>query len=617
MRQLAPVGAGFLVLAATLLWAADDKPRKAQVEPMSQDRFSEIHAPLFQPPKSTNAGSLTERIAASLPGTKASSTPIARRNFVDQHIFSKMARDRVPHAALTSDNEFLRRVTLDLTGRIPSPQEVTAFTADTDPAKRDKAIDKLLTTEAYVDKWAYTFMDIFRANGKMGRGQNLFHYWMKENLRVDRPYDDVVRSMISSSAKSNHVSAASNVIAREHVQGKPQPDDGNDLGMVQQLDTDDELAILYGKTFLGINLSCISCHDGKGHLEKVNVWLSGKKRSEFYQNASFLGNSRYLMYWEHGKPQSGEFLIDDHNPGYNTKGASMIRVPRFGGPNNPAFILTGEKPRPGAEPREELGRLLTADPQFARATVNLFWSKLMGFGIVEPFDEFDLARLDPKNVPPGWELQASHPELLETLAKDFRANGYSLRRLLATICKSNTYQLSARFEGEWKESYTKYFARKFVRMLNAEELHDAIALATSRPGSFTAGTEKVGMTMQLSGPAGGGDIKYFMQTFGQSNRSNPPHAQAPSPLQPILLMQSPVVNDRVLAAKDSRVQRLLDTYKTDNARIVDELFLATLSRQPSGGEKQVALAAIDKSRVEGAQNLQWALINQVEFFFNH
>ena len=125
------------------------------------------------------------------------------------------------------------------------------------------------------------------------------------------------------------------------------------------------------------------------------------------------------------------------------------------------------------------------------------------------------------------------------------------------------------------------------------------------------------MSMQLSGPAGGGDVKYFMQTFGQSNRSNPPHPLTGSPLQPILLMQSPVVNDRVLAAKDSRVQRLLDTYKSDNARVVDELFLATLSRPPSGNEKQVALAAIDKSRVEGAQNLQWALINQVEFFFNH
>ncbi len=367
---------------------------------------------------------------------------------------------------------------------------MAAFVADTDPAKRDKAIERLLDSEAYVDKWAYFFMDLFRANGKMGRGQNLFHYWMRENLRVDRPYDDAVRSIIASSAKSNHVSAASNVIAREHVQGKPQPDDGNDLGMVQQLDTDDELAILYGKTFLGINLSCISCHDGKGHLEKVNVWLSHKKRSEFFQNASFLGNTRHLVYCRHGKPQSGEILIDDEDPGYNTKGASMIRVPRFGGPHDPAFILDGEKPKEGAEPRDEMARMITSNPQFARATVNLFWARLMGFGIVEPYDEFDLARLDPKNLPAGWQLQASHPELLEQLAADFRTNGYSLKHLLGTICRSSAYQLSARFDGQWKDSYTKYFARKFVRMLDAEELHDSITFRHQPARFFRHGRRK-------------------------------------------------------------------------------------------------------------------------------
>ncbi|MSV29879.1 MAG: DUF1553 domain-containing protein [Bryobacterales bacterium] len=366
-----------------------------------------------------------------------------------------------------------------------------------------------------------------------------------------------------------------------------------------------------------MNLSCISCHDGKGHLEKVNVWLSRQKRSQFFQNSAFMGNSRYLMYWEDGKPQSGEFLIDDNSPGYDTKGASMIRVPRFGGPGTPAYIMTGEKPKTGAEPREELGRMITADPQFARATTNMFWARLMGFGIVEPFDEFDLARQDPKNLPAGWDLQPSHPELLNALAKDFRANNFSLRTLLGTICKSNAYQLSARYNGEWKDSYTKYYARKFVRQLNAEEIHDAIATATSRPGSFAYGGEKMGMAMQLSGPAGGGDVRYFMQTFGQSNRSNPARNPTGSPLQPLLLMQSSVVNDRVVAAKDSRVQRLLDTYKTDDKRVVEELFLATLNRPPAETENKVALEALGKNRIDGAQNLQWALINQVEFVFNY
>ncbi len=605
---------GLVLAALAALLPAADKPRQAKPEAMAADRFAEAHAPLFQPPNSKDAGALTEKIAARLPAARGAAT--RRVNYIDEHIFGRMEREGIPHAALSSDHEFLRRVTLDLTGRIPSPDDVRAFVADRDPAKRDKLIDRLLATEAFVDKWAYFFMDLFRANGKMGRGQNLFHYWMKENLRADRPYDDTVRAIIAAAAKSNHVVAASNLIAREHVQAKPQPDDGDDFGMVQQLDTDDELAILYAKTFLGINLSCISCHDGQGHLEKVNVWLSRKKRSEFFQNSSFLGRTRYLMYWEDGKPQSGEFVVDDHNPGYNTKGASMIRTPRFGGPAAAAFILTGEKARPGAEPREEMGRLLTAHPQFARATVNLFWSRLMGFGIVEPFDEFDLARQDPKRLPAGWQAQPSHPELLDALARDFRAGGHSVRRLLATICRSNAYQLSARFEGEWKEAYTKFYARKFVRMLNAEELHDSMALATSRPGSFTYGGEKMGMAMQLSGPSGGGDLKYFLQTFGQSNRNNPPRPLTGTPLQPLLLMQSPVVTDRVLAAKDSRVQRLLDTY-SDNARVVEEMFLATLSRPPSGPEQEVALGELAKDRRQGAQNLQWALINQVEFFFNY
>jgi len=100
-----------------------------------------------------------------------------------------MRREGVPHAPLSSDYEFLRRVTLDLTGRLASTDQVRAFIADRDPAKRDKLIGQLLQSEPYVDKWAYFFMDLFRANGKMGRGQDLFHYWMKENLSVDRPSD--------------------------------------------------------------------------------------------------------------------------------------------------------------------------------------------------------------------------------------------------------------------------------------------------------------------------------------------------------------------------------------------------------------------------------------------
>jgi hypothetical protein len=108
----------------------------------------------------------------------------------------------------------------------------------------------------------------------------------------------------------------------------------------------------------------------------------------------------------------------------------------------------------------------------------------LGFGIVEPYDEFDLARLDPRRLPPGWDAQPSHPELLEELAADFRKNGYSLRHLFRTVCRSNAYQLSARFDGEWKDAYTKYYARKFVRLLSAEGY--ARYDPTGRPASSNA-----------------------------------------------------------------------------------------------------------------------------------
>ena len=294
----------------------------------------------------------------------------------------------------------------------------------------------------------------------------------------------------------------------------------------------------------------------------------------------------------------------------------MIRVPRRGGSAEPAFILTGKRLEPGEEPREGLGRQLTSHPQFARATANLFWSRLMGVGIVEPHDEFDLSRQNPQSLPEGWALQPTHPRLLDALTSDFRRGNHSLKRLLGTICRSSAYQLSSRFYGEWKESYTPYFARKFARMLSSEELHDSIVLATERPGEFKFGDQTVGLAMKLGEPGGGDDVKHLMRTFGQSNRNNPALPLTGSVLQPLVLMQSPVLNDRILAKDGSRVERVLKRYHEDE-KVVDELFLATLSRSPSEAEKKVATTALSRDRTAGAQNLQWALINCVEFLYNY
>lgn len=608
-----------LAAAAALLAAVCSAQQPAEnaraEESLTPEQFREAHAPLTRPRDAgSDLAALTELVAA--PAALEASAPVARRNFVDDRIFGKIERHAIPRAPLAGDAEFLRRVQLDLIGRIPTPAEVRAFTADRAAGKRAAKIDELLAREAFAEKWAYFYMDLFRANGKMGRGRELFHYWLKENLRSDRPYDEWVQALITSAGKSSNALAASNVIAREHVQGKAQPDDGRDMGMVHQLDTHDELTILYGKAFLGLNLSCISCHDGVDHLEQVNVHLTGKTRNDFHRQAAFLGRTRYLMYWENGDVKANEFLVDDLAPGYDTAGSSMLRVARLGGEASPRFLLGGEEPRDGENPRDAFARILTAHPQFARATANLFWKQLMGYGIVEPHDEFDLARQDPANLPAGWRLQPTHPALLHELAEDFRNSGFRLKHLFRRICNSSAYQLSARFPGEWDPNHKPFFARKFVRMLSAEELHDAIAVSTSRPGRFKFGGDIVGLAMQLSEPQGGTDLKHLLRTFGQSTRRNPPRPLNGSVRQPLALMQSPVLSERVEAHGDSRVQRLLDTYDEDG-RVVDELFLATLARDPSEAEREVALAALRSDRARGAENLQWALINNVEFFFNH
>jgi len=616
-----------LPLTAVLCWAADSQQKKPPAD--TAEMSSDVHAPLFQTPKSNDAGVRTAKLTEGLPKAGGPTVKVPRRNFIDEFIFGKMEQDHIPSAPLSTDQEFFRRVTLDLTGRIPSTAELREFLADTSADKRAHLIDRLIGSPAFVDKWSYFYMDLIRANGKMGRGINLFHYTLKESLAADRPYDDFVRAMIAGSAKSNLVVASVNPIVREHVEGKPGQVEGpDDLRKINQIDTHDELTILFGKVFLGINLSCISCHDGANHLEKVNVYLSKQKRSDFFQQAGFLGNTRYIPHVERTESIMGHFIVDDLGTGYDTKSDSMLRMKRLGGPSSPKFILTDEAVKPNAEPRAELARMMTSSPQFARATVNLYWSKLMGFGIVEPVDEFDLDRQDPKNVPAGWQLQPSHPELLNALAASFRKSNYSLHTLFRTICNSSAYQLSARFPGEWNDNYTKYYARKFARMLTAEELHDSITIATGRPGVFGGGRRRavvnddetppgpqVTMAMQSAAPRGAGELKSFMQAFGQSNRGTPPRAPQASPLQPIMLMRSSVVNDRVLAAKDSRVQRMLDSYK-DNGKVVEELFLATLSREPMPEEKALAVSFLDKNRVEGAQNVEWALLNLVEFLYN-
>jgi hypothetical protein len=602
-----------LVLGCALTYAG-----LAQQSDHKQDAVDQAHRPILQPAEDRKKAiaALTALNAGNRQPVKTA--PVRPVNYIDEHVFGRMKRDRIPHAPLASDAEFAGRVWLDATGQIPHSAALRQFLDSSDPDKREKLIDQLVDSPGFVDRWTYYFEDLFRAGGRMGAGLNLFHYWVREWIRLDRPYDQVATDLLSGGGKSSFSVPGGLYFARDFVKAKDDPEQPGALDLVNIPDTVDEFTITYSKVFLGINMACISCHDGKGHLENVNLFLTGKKREDFYRQAGFFGRTRQIMNWENGYQANTEYTVDDEAPGYDTKAESIVRVPRLGGASDPRFILSGEAPAAGKHQRDELARILTSHVQFRRAFANRIWAELMGFGIVEPVDDFDLARYDSGKPPPApWTIQPSNPELLDALAEDFRVSGHSFRKLVKRIMSSGTYQLSSRFDGEWEDRYASYYARKFVRPLSAAELHDAIAAATARPPSYASGDQKVPMVQQMADPGRSpGEVKGFMRVFGQSNRDDMPKKVPLSAMQAMVLMQTRIVTDRVLALGNSRVEQLLAAASTDS-ELVDQLYFATLSRAPFGEEKRVALAAVAKDRRRGAENLQWALINSPEFVFNY
>ncbi len=372
--------------------------------------------------------------------------------------------------------------------------------------------------------------------------------------------------------------------------------------------------------FLGVNLECISCHDGKGHLEKINLWLSQKKRADVWREASFFGKT-YIS------PEFGrfpQFIVKDTRQGYDLTTISSSRPRRNPKEDiTPTFILDGSRAYPGEKDRPAFARMLTTHPQFARTTVNLIWAELMGSGIVDPPLDFDLARQDPANPPPTpWTIQPTHPELLNALAEDFRTHNHDLRRLMRGIVSSKAYQLSSSFPGEWKESYDGYFARRKMRRLSAEQAWDAISQLNNvfTEVKITYSAKKAKYIMQTHSPQDldktDRPLYKILQAFGECDRYDYEASRRPSMTQAALLLNDKIVRDRVKVQKGSRLETLLKSDKpTASLDLLNELFLAALSRYPSKEEMAIGLDALRDNKEQGAEDLTWAMINRLDFLF--
>ena len=543
-------------------------------------------------------------------GKPASGGTLAVANYIDTHIGAKLTAAGIVPAAIAKDEEFLRRVTVDLTGTIPSAPDAEAFFADTRTDKRARKIDELLQSSAFVDRWTMWYGDLVQnvqasdAVRQYYLGRNAHYLWIKESIRTGKPYDAMVREDLAGEG-DHFTSGVANYIVRQIQRNGPQQD------------SYDNLAAHSAEKFLGIPMLCISCHSGPGHLELVNIYLRGKTREDFWKMAAFFSRTgfRGSRYTDPANPNANviRYTIDTIANGTyrlnTTDGNKSPRVPAEGQPNTvtPAFLTTGEQPKPGEPYRVAYGRMLTADRQFARATVNYLWKEMFGIGLVEPVNAFDLARLS---------VQPSHPALLEALTDDFIANGYDLRALLRTIATSNTYQLSAAYGGPHPDP--TYFARRAPRRLSAEALLDAIIAATAVPAQFPVqGLSAVTKAMQLPDPleARRTPASRFLDSFGRGNRDDVARTNDSAISQALAMLNDPIVTMRVRRANNSTVSKVLAA-TSDPGAIADQLYLHTLSRRPTAAERQIAVDYLSAGFLaERAEDLQFVLINSLEFLF--
>ncbi|MFM7322687.1 MAG: DUF1549 and DUF1553 domain-containing protein, partial [Armatimonadota bacterium] len=485
---------------------------------------------------------------------------------IDRFVESKLARLGLVASPRCTDAEFLRRVTLDLTGQLPTPDEAKGFLADTAPDKRTRLVDALLARPAYVDNWTLRWGDLFRStrNALNERGLHSLNRWIRDSVAANKPWDRMAAELLLARGSTYETGPANYFRASA---------------------TTEALVENTSQTFLGVRIACARCHN-----HPYEKW----KQNQYYEMAAFFTRMRSKG---GNAPDERIFYVGDSGEIANPRTqVTAIPTPLDARPVPASF--KGDR-------REAFVDWLVRkdNPFFAKAVVNRLWGHFLGQGIVEPVDDIRVTN------PP------SNPELLDFLASDFARNGFDLRRTMRVIVLSETYQRSA-IPTPANVADTRYHSTYRFKRLPAEPLLDALGAATGVPEKF-AGY-----------PAGmrAGELpdataqSYFLDLFGRPARNivcQCERSDNPNLGQILHLMNGKSVNDR-LASKEGRVSQLM-AKGTTNPEIVRELYLATLSREPELDEMLTASVDLHaaEDRRKAVEDLLWALVNSKEFLFNH
>lgn len=493
--------------------------------------------------------------------------PSSENNFVDTLVNKKLERVKLLPSDLCSDAEFLRRVSFDLAGIPPTSEQVKAFLADArdSKTKREAKIDELLDSPDFIDHWTLKWSDLLMSNRKFitEKGVWAFRNWLRASFAENKPYDAFVYDMLTSSG-STFENPATNYF---RVTREP-----------------NELMENMTQVFLGTRFNCNKCHD-----HPFERWT----QRQYYELSGFLTG----VVRKPGAAQGEEIVYSVATPG-------AMKHPNTGAMLTASFPFTHAADSASPDARVRLAKWLTAkeNPYFAKSIVNRYWSYFLGVGIIDPVD--DIRASNP----------ASNPELLDALTADFVANKFDLKRLVRTITTSSTYQRAVATH-QWNDGDNINFSHALPRRLTAEQLYDAIQIATGAPSNIP-GVPAGFRATQLPDP----QINLsFLDMFGRPPRESPCECERSSDVslgQTLNLINGPTIADAI-AHPQGKIARLI-AEKADNKRIVEEVYLSVVCRLPSDAERQKSeayLATIGNPS-EGAQDLMWALINSPAFLFN-
>ncbi len=575
------------------------------------------------------AEEVLQAAASSMPsapgGSRTYSLQRPSTNTIDKFIFPALSAANVAPAPATTDFEFIRRIYLDLTGHIPTGQQVVNFVLDPAPDKRAKLVDSLIGSPEWVDKWTLWLGDLYQNNSRNTQipryiqGVMAFNDYIRTSLTNNKPYDQMARELISVQGTDSFTQGELNYLVGGVVNGGPNQD------------IYDQQMANVATTFLGLsNLNCLLCHDGRGHLDQLNLWGYYTTRKQAWAMASFMSHTATTRAPYGGVANLFNWALQDRiNVDYQLN-TQIGNRPARGATNStarvsPNYMFTGETPKPGETYRTALARIITSDFQFSRATVNYVWEYFFNLGIVSPSNQFDPLRLDPNNPPSNCPpstpctLQPSNPQLLNALAQDFINSGYDLRALMREIANSRAYQLSSRYNGTWDPSTANLFGRHLVRRLWSEELHDAIAQSSGILPTYnnpTWGPVSLAMKLPepLQTPDGNGAVSAFLDAFLRGNRDDQVRRADGSILQALDLMNDNFVMSRVNTTTNGIIRAVLPVA---DDQLVNTLFLTVLSRVPTATELSTALANLKTNRTQEVQNLLWSLYNKVDFVFNY